>query len=978
MKRILLSACMIVAVLLPGSLLAQQITGEIQGVITDNNGGALPGVTVTVKNQDTGISRTVITDATGSYSARALQPGAYEVTAALEGLQTTRQTDVRVLVAQVIDINLTMEVESTSEVITVTAESPLIEVSRTSAANYLDETAIEALPISGRDFTNYALLTPTVQVDRDRGFLTMSGQRGIYTGLNVDGANNKSTFFGYGVGGEATENEGLVIAQDSVKEFQVITNEFSPEFGRSGGGSINVITRSGTNQLKGSVFFQTRDDSLASDIPNSPLGEFRGQDFGSEIAEFERTDLGFSIGGPISQDRTHYFFAVDSVERDDPFIRRLDTATNWSGCGDAGSTNCLSVYDAILLKAQSQPEFASLVDGYVRQADGSAVGNFVRSIENQILFGKIDHQFTDSQSASLRINYTDFDRSSEFLDEESSKLEETTSIIGSWTSIIGSNAVNEFRFQQANDDLDRLSGRVGSPFEGEIRFQFGDFDEVGKDFFLPIFVEEDQIQIKNDFSYLFGSHDMKFGVDYDDSNLKQLFAGFRDGRYDFTSVDNFLNDNASDGLIYFGDVTFPNYDEAQQSLGVYAQDSLKRGDLTINYGLRYEAEYNPDDLEHIFPEGRDIPDDTDNIAPRLGLAWSPNGTDVLRGGAGLYFGRTPTLLFAGQVQQTGVFPSYGIVFVAPFLPGWVPFGTPIDNRNPPDGTLISTTITDSNWELAEIWRFNVGYERQLARNWRAGVDLLYAEGSNLQRNDDRNRTVESRDQFGRPIYSGTRPEEGFGELLIRASNGESEYTALTFKIDRRYAGRYYLGAHYTWSEDQDTDSNERSATGVTITDSDNLRFDWGLSDRDVEHRFVVHGMIRVPGDVQISGVFEYRSGFPYTALSFDEFHDFPGGDGPFDGRSRAVIGGALADRNGERNESINTVDLRVSKFFEFGRYRIDLYGQAFNLFNENSFSVTSTRAWPELSAGVANPEFGLGSALTTTPRQYELGVRFSF
>ncbi len=972
----LLAGCLLLA---PG-LGAQQISGEIQGTITDNSGGALPGVTVVVRNQDTGASRTVITDANGAYSARGLQPGVYEVTGTLEGLQTTRQADIRVQVAQVIDINLQMQVESTSEVITVTAETPLIEVSRSSAASYIDQESIEALPINGRDFTNYALLTPTVQVDQSRGFLTMSGQRGMYTGLNVDGANSKSTFFGYGLGGEATENGGLVVAQDSVAEFQVITNEFSPEFGRSGGGSINVITRSGTNDLKGSVFYQFRDDGLAEDIPNSPLGEARGVDFGSEVAEFERQDYGASIGGPIVQDKTHFYFAFDQVDRDTPFIRSLRTPTNWNGCGTPGTTNCLSVYDAINLKAQTDQRYATLIDGYVRQPDGSARGEFVRNIENTILFGKLNHQFNESNNATLRLNYTDFDRSSAFLDEESSKLEETISGIFSLTSVIGANAVNEFRIQLQTDDLDRLSGRVGQPIESELRFQFADRDEVGKDFFLPIFVEEDQLQIKNDFGYLFGAHDTKFGVDYSEDNLKQLFAGFRDGRYDFTSVDNFLNDNASDGLIYFGDVTFPNYDEKQESLGIYAQDSWKSGNLTVNYGLRYEAEYNPDDLEHILPEGRDIPDDTDNIAPRLGVAWSPNGRDVVRGGAGLFFGRTPTLLFAGQVQQTGVFPSYGIVFVAPFLPGWVPFDTPIDNGAPPDGTLIATTITNPDWELAETWRLNFGYERELAPGWKGTVDLLYAESENLQRNGDLNRTVASRDQFGRAVYNSSRPMAGFGEILVRDSSGESEYTAVTLKVDKRFNGRYSMSAHYTWSEDEDTDSNERTATDVTISDPANLDYDRGLSDRDVTDRFVLHGMVRLPWDIQLSGVFEYRSGLPFTAIDFVDAHNYTGGDGPFDGRARAVVNGRLVDRNGERNESINTVDLRISKFFEFGDYRFDVFAQAFNLFDEASWSVNaeSEQEQPFLSDGVANPEFGLGSFLSTTPRQFEIGLRFSF
>ena len=736
--------CLLAVLALLGStmLSAQTITGEIQGTVTDSSGDALPGVTVTVRNQDTGIARSVITDANGQYTAKALQAGNYEVIASLEGLQTTRQSDVRVLTAQIIDINVVLEVESTSEIITVTAESPLLEVSRSSAANYVDEVAIENLPIQGRDFTNYALLTPTVQVDRSRGFLTMSGQRGVYTDLNVDGANNKSTFFGYGRGGEATENDGLIIAQDSVKEFKVVINEFSPEYGRSGGGSINVITKSGTNNFEGSAFFQYRDDSGAEDIPSSPLDDSRGVDGSRSVNEFERNDYGVSIGGPIVQNKTHFFLAGDIVSRDEPFGRDIDTRTNWDGCGAPGSTNCLSVYDAIMRRAETDPNFAALVDGFTRNADGSASGTFTRSVDNQILFGKIDHQFTPSQQGSLRLNYTDYERTSGYLDEESLKTEETTSAIGSWTSIIGNNAVNEFRFQWAEDDLARASQRVGQPIEAQVRFRFDEFDAVGKFDFLPILAVEEQLQIKNDFSYLFGAHDTKFGVDYSEDQLEQLFKGSADGRYDYASIDDFLNNNARQARIYFGNIQYPNYDETQESLGLYAQDTWKKGNLSLNFGLRYEAEYNPDNLDHIFPEGRDIPDDTDNLGPRIGFAWSPTPKDVLRGGAGLFFGRTPTLLFASQIQENGLFPNYGRVTVRPGDPGFVQLGTPIPNENPPRDTVPSTSYVDPNWDLAEFTRYNLGYEREIARNWTAGVDVIYAEGDSLQRNDDINRVVD--------------------------------------------------------------------------------------------------------------------------------------------------------------------------------------------------------------------------------------------
>lgn len=952
------------AFLMAGTGLAQTITGTIEGNISDVEGDPIPGATVTATNQDTGIDRAVITDANGFYSAKALQVGTYTVSAELAGMQTTQQTDISVLVGQIKDVNLTLEVESSSEVITVTSEAPIIEVSRSGAANYIDEVAIESLPTVGRDFTDFAILTPGVQRDRSRGFLTIAGQRGMYSGLSVDGADNKSTFFGYGRGGEATENDGLIIAQDTVRQFQVVTNGFSAEYGRHGGAFVNVVTKSGTNEIRGSAFAFFRDDSMAEDLPSSPLDDHFGNDGSRPVDEFDTQNYGFSIGGPFKRDRTHYYFGIDQRDQDIPFTRSLRSS------GD------LSTYDLIMQRAQTEPAFAALVEGFDRNADGSATGLFLRSVSNQILFGKLDHQINDANLITLRANWTDFERESSYLDEESLKTEDTLSFIASMTSVVGSRGVNEFRIQSADDNLDRLSLRVGTPIEAQVRFRFGSRDSVGKFDFLPIFVEESQLQIKNDFSYLFGAHDMKFGVDYSKDDLAQLFAGSRDGRYDFQSPEDFLNNNASNARIWFGDSTYPNYDETQAALAFYGQDSLKRDNLTMSYGLRYTSTDNPDGLDHIEEDGRQIPD-TQNLAPRFGFALAQDeGRSVVRGGIGFFFGRTPTLLFANQVQANGVPPNYGRINVRAGENGYVPLGTPIDNENPPPGITPAISYVDPAFDDAQTVRASIGWERELGSGWSAGVDAVYAEATGLQRNTDWNRQFGGYDEYGRPTWDG-RVREDVAEILVRQSRGESEYQAVTLKVNRRFTGRYQMGAHYTWGKDRDTDSNERSATGVTISDTGNLDYDWGLSDRDVKHRLVVTGMIQLPADFQISGIVNYQSGTPYTLV--DSGVDFPycGSVGFNCPDYRAVMNGVVVGRNTERNESIQTIDLRVGKFFRFGDgLRLDVFVEAFNLFDQNSFGVGFGQR--NISNGNVPDTLGIPSFLTTSPRQLQIGGRFSF
>lgn len=939
-----------------------QVLGSISGFVTDDSGAALPGVSVEAVSADTGARRTGVTNDAGFYNLEALAAGNYNVTASLDGFQSVRRENIKVQLGQDVTIGLSLAVGSVEEAITVTAETPAIEVSRSSAASYISETEIAALPISGRDFTDFALLTPTVQRDPIRGFLTMSGQRGIYTGMNIDGTSGKSAFFGYGRGGEATENDGLVVAQDSVKEFQVITNGFAPEYGANGGGYINVITQSGTNDIKGSAFYYFTDESMVADIPASPKDKFNGNFDSTTPDQFERTNIGASLGGPIKKDRTHYFLSVDQSDRDSPFTRSLDDPRT---------------YDAIIAQSAVIPGLEELVSDYTRREDGTAIGSFNRNVDNRIIFLKFDQQFSDANSGTFRVNRTDYERTSTFKDEESLKVEDTNSFVASLVSVIGGDKVNEFRIQHATDDLDRQSLRVGGQVEAQIQFRTGEFDQVGKFDFLPIIAEEEKLQIQNSFSYLFGDHDTKFGVDYQKDDLAQVFKGSADGRYRFNSYEDFFANNPSSVRIYFGDVTFPNYDEAQALLAFYAQDSWRPNSrLTVNYGVRIGQTDNPSGLTHALDVGRNIPDDTDNIAPRFGFAYSldDQGTQVIRGGVGLFFGRTPTLLFASQVQENGLFPNFGRVTIGPDDIGYVPLGGNIDNENPPPDTIPSTSYLEPGFQDPETTRFNLGYERELGNSgWSAGVDAVYADGKNLQSNVDLNKEQLPYDEFGRPRFSFSRPDPNFNQIFVRRSIGESEYQAITLKANRRYRGRYQVQAHYTWSEDKSTDDNERSATSVTVSDPTNPNYDYGLSSRDVTDRLVVSGLVDLPWGLKLSGSAEYRSGTPWTVTDQDVDFTYCGSGFGNCPDARGVINGVLQARNSRRNDSIQKVDMRLTKSFSIGdRFDIDLFYEAFNLFDDNSWVVTSGEDDP------TDNDFGIPDALVTSPRQYQFGVRIHY
>ncbi len=948
----------------PSPLADAQSLATVQGFITDETGAALPGASVDLADRERGQGRTAVTNAQGFFALRAVPSGEYDLVASLSGFRTARREAIRLQVGQVLEVDMQLGLASVEETVLVTAEAPLLEVGRGGAAGYVAEEEISSLPISGRDFVQFALLKPTVKVEPQRGGISLSGQRGINSGLTIDGTDAKSAFFGYGRGGEATENGGLVVAQESVKEFQVVTSGYSAEAGRSGGGYINVVTKAGTNDFAGSGFLFFRDHRMVARLPQSPLDGAQGiaaDDDRYEVDEFERYNWGASFGGPIARDRTHFFLSYDQTARSQPFLQDI------RGAGQ---------YDAVLAR------YPDLLNGFSPNGDGTASGQFVRATDNLILFGKLNHRVNDRHSLTLRYNFTDYARTSDYVAEESRKLQRTHALVGSVVSLIGDTGVNEFRVQYAYDDLDRLANLPDGALQANFRIFSPSFGSFGKPWWLPIYVDEQKFEIQERFSFLAGNHEIRLGFSLNHDLLSEYFAGNADGRYDFDSVDDFTSGNAARARIFFGDVSNPNFDVTQQTVGLYAQDSWSPSSrLTLNYGARWDATFNPGGIQHVLPEGTSVPDDLDNFSPRAGFVWSLDAASILRGGAGVFYGRTPTLLFFSAFSDTGVFPRYGNAIVSPGQTGFSSLGAPIDNANPPAGLIPSLSHVHPDFEDPRTARFNFGYEREVGRDLAASLDFVYARGDTLASNVDANVPAPTRDGFGRPVYSGERIDPAYGTILVRDSVARSDYAALTAALRRRFRDGIQFQAHYTWSRDRSNDDNERSSGSLTLTDPSDPDYDWGISSRDIPHRFVASGVFTLPFEVLVSGIFTAQSGSPYTALDPEVgFHNHPGFFvGPHGPQTRAVISGELAPVNGERNVAWTNLDLRLTKRLRFGGAQIEALFEMFNVLDTAAFRVSGAdQQEPVLGDGSPNPEFGLGAAQVGNQRQAQLGLRIIF
>ena len=287
--------------------------GNMDGRVVDATGAVLPGVAVSVVNVDTGLTRTTVTESNGRFTFLSLPVGPYTLTAELSGFQTLKREGLVMTVGALQSLgDLTIEVATVEEVVTVTAESPLIETGRPVVAATFNDRAIENLPIQGRDFKDFALNTPNVvppDPSSGRTTISMGGMKGIDTNITVDGADFNNTFFGSATG--QPEVPYFVVSQEAVQEFQVLANGYSAEFGRSGGGFLNVVTKSGTNDIHGSGFYFGR-----GDWGRGTLTDGRGDDL--DNSAFSQNQFGGSIGGPIVRDKAHYFVSVDRQGFDRP------------------------------------------------------------------------------------------------------------------------------------------------------------------------------------------------------------------------------------------------------------------------------------------------------------------------------------------------------------------------------------------------------------------------------------------------------------------------------------------------------------------------------------------------------------------------------------------------------------------------------------------------------------------------------------
>ncbi|HEX6901951.1 MAG TPA: TonB-dependent receptor [Thermoanaerobaculia bacterium] len=951
-------------------------TSRISGTVQDASGAPLPGVTIETTNTETGLVQVTVTDERGFYRVLNLPTGTYTITATLDGFATATAPNVRLLLGSTPTVNFNLQSATISETITVTAEElPVVEVTNTTASTTIQQEQIENLPSAGRDFKQLVLLTPESRLESERGTLSLSGERGINTSITVDGMDYNNAFFGGAVGG-AEGRAPLSISQESIKEFSVVTNGASVEYGRSGGGFVNIITKSGTNNLHGSVFYFNQPQDLTSDFPS--VGTTPGRD----ASDQDKQQYGGSLGGAIVKDKLFYFLSYDNQDQD--FTVPI-----------ASSNLPADVF--------AKWPVLSSPDAYVQTQDGS------------VAFGRLDYQMNPSQRFMLRANVIDYEgingtSNSPTRTESYNGVEglDTKAYVGSWSGQFGSNFLNDLNLNYIDEETPRNDKGLNLP---EIQVGGSRYGEVS---FLPIQTTNERKAIADTLTYLRDRHVFKAGFDYNETSVDQVFRGNWRGVFIFANNTELINGRWREyrqfgGLggrtsIEGGTAAFE-----QKETAFFLQDQwFIRPNLTLSAGVRVETLDNPDDPilnpDSPGPNGTlnlngQIPDSENQLSPRLGLSWAPDDKTAVRLSVGRYWSRTPALLWAQPFTSNGVQAaqltitcpqnSAGVCTGPPtsvLAPGWgtawVPEGVERVDFSRVGGASAAPDVftVDPDFENPYTDRITLGAEREILPRIALGLDLTYAEGNQLQRLTDFNRvysgTVDPTN--GMPEYSSTRRFSAYNRIVMDVSDAEAEYKAATLTLQRRYADNYSLYGAVTWSEDRDQDSNERNFAGIQQEDYNNIDNSWGPSNRDQEWKVILNGVWDTPlWGIGISGSFQYYSGQPFNPTANSDLNN----DGN-SGTDRPTINGVHLGRNSERQPDLYTMSLRLSKSFNIGPGDLAVFAECFNCTDHTNTAIsTNNQIWGTLQT--PRDTFGDEDTLFTTtgpfaPRTFQLGLRFDF
>ena len=920
--------------------LAQQGQSSLQGRVSDSSGLALPGVTITVIHEGSGVFRNLVSNSDGSYFATGLVPGPYRIEAELAGFRKYQRQGLLLQIGTTASIDITLDIGTLEQNITVTGESPLVDVKSTQVATNIDQQELAALPILNRNWLAAVSLAPGIQLQSSTASfacesLIVGGGSNRSGNFSVDGGGNNDDYLGSSCGSQTRT------ALEAVQEFQVLTNQYDAEFGRTAGAVINAITKQGTNAIHGSLFGSYTGDRVTA-------RDFFVAQRSLAKPDTAQTDWGGTVGGPIVRDKAHFFYSLD----------RLIYAEGRSNTFDA------------------RPEL-----DYSNTQRMKLWNHMVR----------VDHQINSANTWSARylveVSPT-YDRvagrRTQVARDQEYDVDRTA--VATWSSVFGNTRFNTLRagYTWEKNGFTAKEVQDGVPmtelppsltmltfldgFANGAQFRINASQEVSDSF--SWFVPE----------LMGGSHDIKFGGQYIYSTIELPDQTDMNGRFAFSTD---LAFNPSNPRSYperlFIRVPSASASFLPTHVGVlFAQDKWSLGDVTINLGLRYDVEATPieNSFNPSFASG-EYPIDKNNLSPRIGLAWRPGGssTSLMRGGWGVFYDKI-TLITTTPFLNQGVFsdsfvaafptdradagPSSGALPTNPLL-----VNGPIVNRAAvdalfPPGTLGRNTgvvyLDSPDRQVPRTQQLTLGYERQIGRHMSGSVD--YAHSWNLGQLITYNLNPGTRINTSRtgPIVY-TDLENIAGELGIspfgnavyeRVNDGSSQFDGVNFSLEKRYSSNWAARVSYAMGYARgNAEANQTYINQLQVGADPLLHLSHGPLDNDRGQNLAISGRVEVPrtGGLNISGVYRFMTGTPITIqdTTFDLdrngilFDPAPAGDYCGTG-TNAFCTKNDGGRNGARGPSFKQLDMRFGyRFRRASSQTLDLNFELYNVMNTANF-----------------------------------------
>ena len=980
MQPVRLAAALVAGLLLATAADAQQGGSALRGRVTDQQGAILPGVSITVTHAESGTIRETVSGADGTYLVPALNPGPYKVTAELEGFSRLNREDLVVRIGTTLEVDLQLRVGAREESVTVTAQSPLVDVTSAQVGGNVTTAEIANLPSGNRNYTSLVAILPAVVYNRasdgQSDSVTINSQPGTGVVYQLDGGSNNDDLRGGSAGAQARP------AIEAIQEFQVVTNQFDAEYAAAISGVVNAVTKQGTNAYHGSAIGYFTNAAMTS-------RDILSQQQGGEKPDTRNIQYGATIGGPIIRDKMHYFFSYEKQDKDE---------------GRSYS--------------------------YATRPDLSFTTVQVSRIQNYV--GRLDHQLSPRHNYSVRLlwdHQPTVDQplgTSPTKDTLSQDKDNDRIVNGTYNWVIGATKLYTVRGVWVHE----------KPVRGQQLYQeTGDFSQAPPSLILGTsqitlqadwnradYRVMDAYSLDNTFSWfvsgLGGSHDFKVGEQYTFGQHFEENQRFLNGAFYFPTEKPF---NAADPSSYPERFQIRAPQKAAvtsitHSLGLFFQDKWQVAHhFTLNLGVRYDLHISPfsEEWNPFFSDPNAYPTDRNNIQPRAGFAYNIGDRSVLRGGYGLFFEKQ----YVDRFQTFQLNPVFSSSFLAqypltnnnidpgpgngrfptdPFLVNGPVLNRALVNQLIPPGTLARNTgevwLDNPDRLLPYTHQVSVGYERQLANQLSVSADYVHMANRKLpirfnlnpgiKQTTGRTAPLTRTDLYG--IASQLGLSAFTNDVYTRDQNGYTDYDGLTVQVEKRFAGYWSARVGYTIGKgDGNTDGGPTAVNNFQVLGERNLDQNFGPTSLDRRHTFNVSGRVDVPWIRGLFGaaVLRVSSGTPFTIhnSNIDANQNGVAVDPVAPGEYCGVGENAICvDNAGGRNGAIGpgyrNLDLRAGyRVRNVGRGKtMDLFLEAFNVGNAPNFSNPQG---DQRNAQFLVPNQLQGGGF---PQQFQIGVRYGF